>query len=50
MVDPSDWFFDNTTGEHRCGPPIADVGVDAAWEAVQFDGARFEARGGRYDW
>ena len=50
MVDPAGRFFDNTTGIHRYGPPIADVGVDAAWQAVHFDGARFEARGGRYDW
>jgi len=50
MVDPLGRFFGNTGGVHRTSPPILEVGVQRALESVRFDGAKFEARGGRYSW
>lgn len=50
MIDPLGRFFSNVGGRHVYSPPILDVGVAAAFRAVVFDPARFDARGGRYDW
>lgn len=50
MVDPLGRFYGNTDGIHRTSPPILEVGVARALEAVRFDRARFEARGGLYAW
>jgi radical S-adenosyl methionine domain-containing protein 2 len=50
MVDPLGCFFGNTGGVHRIGQSILDVGVERAFAPVQFDGAKFAARGGRYAW
>lgn len=50
MVDPLGRFFGNTTGRHVYSAPILEVGVPAALNAVGFDQAKFEARGGRYAW
>jgi len=48
MVDPAGRFFDNVDGSYRYGPPILEVGVEAAWDEVRFDRARFIERGGLY--
>ncbi len=50
MIDPLGRFFSNVGGRYIYSPPILDVGVAAAFSAVTFDAARFNARGGRYDW
>lgn len=50
MIDPLGRFFSNVGGRHVYSPPILDVGVVAAFRAITFDPARFDARGGRYDW
>lgn len=50
MVDPLGRFYGNTGGIHRTSPPILEVGVERALDAVQFDRAKFDARGGRYAW
>lgn len=50
MVDPLGRFFSNAGGRHTYSPPILDVGVAKAFDAVTFDAERFEGRGGRYDW
>lgn len=50
MVDPLGRFYGNTDGVHRTSPPILEVGVERALDAVRFDRAKFEARGGRYAW
>lgn len=50
MIDPLGRFFSNVGGRYVYSPPILDVGVAAAFSAVAFDPARFDARGGRYDW
>lgn len=48
MVDPAGRFFDNANGPHRYSRPILDIGVDEAWADVELSMARFEERGGRY--
>ena len=50
MIDPLGRFFGNATGEHVYSEPILEVGVSAALSEVGFEVARFDARGGRYDW
>lgn len=50
MIDPLGRFFTNVGGRYAYSPPILEVGVAAAFNAVAFDPARFDARGGRYDW
>lgn len=50
MIDPLGRFFSNVGGRHVYSPPILEVGVAAAFSAIAFDPARFDARGGRYDW
>ena len=50
MVDPLGRFFTNVGGRHNYSPSILDVGVAAAFNTIAFDQARFDARGGRYDW
>lgn len=50
MIDPLGRFFSNVGGRHRYSRPILDVGVVAAFSDIQFDQARFESRGGVYDW
>jgi radical S-adenosyl methionine domain-containing protein 2 len=50
MIDPLGRFFSNVGGRHVYSLPILQVGVDCAFKGVQFDAARFAARGGRYDW
>ena len=50
MIDPAGRFFDNTSGGHRYGRPILDVGIIEAWQGVQFDLVRFIGRGGAYNW
>jgi radical S-adenosyl methionine domain-containing protein 2 len=48
MIDPQGRFFDSTRGLHFYSCPILKVGVQAAWNQIQFDRTRFEQRGGRY--
>lgn len=50
MVDPEGRFFGNSTGQHVYSQPILEIGVQAALEQVGFIPAKFEARGGRYQW
>ncbi len=50
MIDPLGRFFSNVGGRYRYSRPILDVGVAAAFSDIQFDQARFESRGGVYDW
>lgn len=50
MIDPLGRFFSNVGGRYVYSPPILEVGVVAAFSAIAFDPARFDARGGRYDW
>lgn len=50
MIDPLGRFFSNVGGRYRYSRPILDVGVAAAFSDIQFDHARFESRGGVYDW
>lgn len=50
MVDPLGRFYGDTGGRHRVGPPILEVGVEAALAAVGFRFEKLVARGGLYDW
>ena len=50
MVDPAGRFFDNASGGHRYSKPILEAGVEEALQEVFVDAARFEERGGFYDW
>jgi len=50
MIDPLGRFFDNTTGSHTYSQPILRVGIEEAWQQVQFSQERFEGRGGLYAW
>ncbi|MCP3138134.1 viperin family antiviral radical SAM protein [Pyxidicoccus xibeiensis] len=49
MVDPAGRFFDNAGGGHRYSGPILEAGIERAWSQVHFEMARFDQRGGRYD-
>ena len=48
MIDPQARFFDSTRGLHFYSPPILKVGIQEAWNEIQFDRTRFEQRGGLY--
>lgn len=50
MIDPLGRFFSNVGGRYVYSPPILEVGVAEAFRSIAFDHARFDARGGRYDW
>lgn len=50
MIDPIGRFFCNSGGRHHYSKPILEVGVDEAFRQVSFDAARFEGRGGLYEW
>lgn len=50
MIDALGRFFDNVQGRLFYGPPIAKVGVEKAFAAVQWDIKRFLGRGGKYEW
>jgi len=50
MIDPLGRFFSNVDGRYVYSSPILEVGVTAAFSAVAFNAARFDARGGCYDW
>jgi radical S-adenosyl methionine domain-containing protein 2 len=50
MVSPDGHFFDNSSGAHRFGRSILDVGVSHALGDIQIDARMFEKRGGRYEW
>ena len=49
MIDPAGRFFDNVDGRHHYSAPILSVGVERAWSDVRFSQARFDERGGSYD-
>lgn len=50
MIDPLGRFFSNAGGRHHYSPPILEVGVQQAFDAVAFDTKRFLGRGGLYEW
>ncbi|MCH8823439.1 MAG: radical SAM protein [Planctomycetes bacterium] len=51
MIDPLGRFFSNVGGRHKYSPrSILEVGVVEAFKQIAFDQAKFEARGGDYDW
>jgi hypothetical protein len=50
MVDPQGCFLDSTSGRHRYSDPILEVGLEAAFSAVDFDLDKFLTRGGDADW
>lgn len=50
MVDPAGRFFDDASGTHRYSPPILEVGVGHAMEAMHYDTRKFMDRGGDWAW
>lgn len=50
MVDPAGRFFDDALGTHTYSPPILEVGVSAALEAMRYDRLKFNERGGYWAW
>jgi radical S-adenosyl methionine domain-containing protein 2 len=50
MLDALGRFYSNTSGGHRYGPPILEVGVMNAWSQNDFIEERFILREGEYDW
>jgi radical S-adenosyl methionine domain-containing protein 2 len=50
MVDPLGRFIGNSTGRHVYSEPILRVGVSAALRQVDWSAAKFDERGGNYDW
>jgi len=50
MIDPEGRFFSNSNGKLNHGPPILAVGVEKAFKITEFNIAKFESRGGDYDW
>jgi radical S-adenosyl methionine domain-containing protein 2 len=50
MVDPAGRFFINSSGKHRYGPPVLEVGIKRGIESLNYDIVKFEKRGGVYDW
>lgn len=50
MVDPAGRFFDNAKGTHNYSKPILKVGIETAYNMMNYDGDKFEKRGGVYNW
>lgn len=50
MVDPLGRFFSNASGRHEYSRPIWEVGWTRALAQVEVSTAKFEKRGGEYDW
>jgi len=50
MIDPMGRFFDNVDGRLCYSPPILEVGVERAFQAIRCDRERFIRRGGLYAW
>jgi radical S-adenosyl methionine domain-containing protein 2 len=50
MVDPAGRFFDNLEGTHRYSLPILEVGTRIAIQQMDYDGKKFEERGGHWAW
>ncbi len=50
MIDPAGRFFDNVSGRLSYSQPILNVGVNRAWQQVQFSEEKFCNRGGEYRW
>lgn len=50
MVGPNGCFFDNSSGTYRYSRRIVEVGIQSAWEDVEFSMERFRHRNGDYDY
>lgn len=50
MIDPMGRFFDNVDGRLCYSPPIQEVGIEQAFQAIRWDRERFVGRGGIYPW
>ena len=50
MVDPAGRFYDNANGIHNYSRPILEIGPRLAIQQVNYSLAKFDARGGFYDW
>lgn len=50
MVDPAGRFFDNTEGTHNYSEGILKVGIETAYNTMDYDGDKFINRGGIYNW
>lgn len=50
MIDPLGRFFADRGGRYAYSAPILSVGVEAAFQQIDFSRDRFERRGGIYDW
>lgn len=50
MVDPAGRCFGNAGGKQCYSEPILEVGLDHALASVGYVPAKFEARGGLYEW
>lgn len=49
FISPDGRFIDNSQGVHRYSRPIVEVGIDAAFNEIQFSLPGFLARGGSYE-
>merc|ERR1712129_244101 len=49
-ITPAGCFLDDIDNNHRYSRPILSVGVDAAWEDIDYRPENFRSRGGFYDW
>ena len=49
IIDPDGRFVDNSTGTYRYSRLILDIGIENAFQEVQFSDALFRERGGNYD-
>jgi radical S-adenosyl methionine domain-containing protein 2 len=50
MIDPLGRFYDDTQGGHTYSQPILQVGIQKAFNQVQFSSLKFQKRGGEYLW
>ncbi len=50
MVDPAGRFLDNSIGRYSVSSPILNVGVQVAYQEMNYDKVNFIHRGGLYDW
>lgn len=50
MIDPSGRFFTNKKGYQEYSSPILEVGIEKAYQEMNFNYKKFLKRGGLYDW
>lgn len=50
MIDPAGRFFDNAEGKYNYSDPILEVGIEEAYNSMNYSSQKFIDRGGVYNW